>query len=347
MVDDERDLMQRIAGAAVHIDPALTDRDVERLVASARRRRQQRDRLRRAVLAAGLTACVSIAALWIGLHRVRPAPPADMAAATERLPPPPVQPMVHLTDGSTAVPLDADTEIELLEERPERVALSLMRGRAQFRVAPQPRRSFLVHAGDVRVTVVGTVFTVERVADRVGVTVQRGTVRVDWDGGSGLVHAGQSGWYPPLVTMPPAPRPRRSKPERLASAHAEKQDQAADLLLSADLARLAGHPEQGAALLRKLLSEHPDDPTSPVAAFTLGRLLLMELKRPAEAAAAFAQARRLEPNGPFAEDALAREVEALSQAGQTADAHALAEDYRRLYPKGRRTATVKAAGRLE
>jgi hypothetical protein len=56
------------------------------------------------------------------------------------------------------------------------------------------------------------------------------------------------------------------------------------------------------------------DPRAPLAAFTLGRVLLRELARPREAAAAFAQARALAPRGPFVEDALAREVEAWLQA---------------------------------
>ena len=104
-------------------------------------------------------------------------------------------------------------------------------------------------------------------------------------------------------------------------------------MLAADRARLAGHAEQGAELLRKLLREHPDDPRAPLAAFTLGRLLLTELGRPAEAAAAFAQVRRLSPHGAFAEDALAREVEALGKAGLAADARARADEYQRLYPQ--------------
>jgi len=45
---------------------------------------------------------------------------------------------------------------------------------------------------------------------------------------------------------------------------------------------------------------------APLAAFTLGRMLLMELANPTEAAGAFAEARRLSPHGPLAEAALAK-----------------------------------------
>lgn len=212
--------MARIAGAAAQITPGLSDRDVERLVAGARRRRRRRDRMRRTVLVGAAAAWLAVTGAMIEFHRARPATAAKTVATSVEAPPTPGQRILLLSDGSTAVPLDPDTQIELLEQRPERVAVSLMRGRAQFQVTPQPRRTFLVHAGEVRVTVVGTAFTVERVADRVGVTVQRGTVRVDWDGGSGLVHAGQSGWYPPLVTIPPVPRARQHKPPQMARAHA-------------------------------------------------------------------------------------------------------------------------------
>jgi len=125
-----------------------------------------------------------------------------------------------------------------------------------------------------------------------------------------------------------------------------KPESAADLLQAADKARVSGHAVQAAELLRKLLREHRSDARAPLAAFTLGRMLLMELGRPLEAASAFAEARRLSPGGPFAEDALAREVEAYSKARVTAQAHARAEEYLRLYPEGRRAAVVRVLGSI-
>ena len=116
------------------------------------------------------------------------------------------------------------------------------------------------------------------------------------------------------------------------------------LLAAADAARLDGRPADGAALLRRLLREHRNDPRAPLAAFTLGRVLLKELDRPRQAAAAFADARALAPRGPFAEDALAREVEAWRAAGETDEAATRAQDYLRRYPNGRRAAAMRAAG---
>ena len=97
-------------------------------------------------------------------------------------------------------------------------------------------------------------------------------------------------------------------------------------------------------MLRKIVESHRSDPRAPLAAFTLGRVLLMELGQPRQAAAAFAEARALAPDGPFAEDALAREVEAWAKAGDGAKARARAQDYLRAYPSGRRVPAVRALG---
>ena len=115
---------------------------------------------------------------------------------------------------------------------------------------------------------------------------------------------------------------------------------ASALLADADRARLAGRFEEGASLLRRLVRDYPGDQRAPLAAFSLGRLLLGELGRPAEAARAFARARALAPVGPLAEDALAREAEAWARAKQLERARARAAEYLRAYPGGRRVADV-------
>jgi len=197
---------------------------------------------------------------------------------------------------------------------PERVAIDLSRGRGRFEVEPRPERLFSVHAGDVTVTVIGTVFTVERVADRIGVTVSRGKVLVEWGVGSRTLGAGESGWFPPLVVgqtgaavappafrSAPAPAAPVGKKARQKLARAERTEQANDaaaeetakpapppagapetaesLLAAADAARLQGRAQDGAALLRKIVQEHRSDPRAPLAAFTLGRVLLPLLLR--------------------------------------------------------------------
>jgi transmembrane sensor len=86
---------------------------------------------------------------------------------------------------------------------------------------------------------------------------------------------------------------------------------------------------------------HASDRRAPVAAFTLGRVLLDQLGRAAEAAAAFQSARRLWPGGPLAEDALAREADAWDRAGRPERARALATEYLRAYPQGRHAAAMR------
>jgi transmembrane sensor len=336
---------------------------------------------------------------------------------------------LRLHDGSIAAPLDATSTLTVREDSPTRVALALERGRARFEVVPRSERPFVVQMGEVTVSVLGTIFAIERVADRIGVSVERGTVRVDWQVGDQLLHAGQSGWFPPVqirapvaesqseqlaasarptaeaanspfdpTATPPQPEPQRgrtpphpprrrglenlpkfraiqSQPgqslpgergrdfrqglleppaadrgERRGEAVPAAKDRgpgvgderralasgAEELLAAADAARSAGRRGESVALLQRLLHEQRDDARAPLAAFTLGRILLMEMGQPGEAALAFAEARALAPTGPLAEDALAREAEAWNKAGDTGKAGARAREYLRLFPHGRR-----------
>ncbi|MBN1608656.1 MAG: FecR domain-containing protein [Polyangiaceae bacterium] len=358
-MSSSQDLMQRIASAGARMDPGLSGRAIERLIAGARQRRRRR-RARRMALA-GVGACALVVTLVMMAHRRLGAPEPVLAAK----PQPPVLPVagrvVRLADGSTATALDPATEIAVAEDKNDHAALVLTRGRGRFDVKPRPTRAFVVHVGNVTITVMGTRFTVERVADRVGVAVERGTVRVDWGVGSAVLQEDASGWYPPLMISGPGDRSSSQDPtarSRTApsgtpslapssSPAAAKRETAGDLLVAADNARLSGHGEQAEKLLRRVLRDHRNDSRAPLAAFTLGRMLLRELGRPTEAAAVFADARRLSPRGPFAEDALAREVEAHRRAGAVALARSRAEEYLRLYPNGRRAVTVRAMGGIE
>lgn len=364
---DRDELITRIGRAGAQLDPGLTDREVERLIRRAAERRAERRLQRRALLAAGVVAS-GVLLVVVGVRMREP------ASGTARVPVPAVprqvvaeapalQP-VRLADGSTATPISPDAALAVREDSATRVAIDLGRGRGRFDVVPNRARAFQVHAGEVTVHVVGTVFSVERVADRVGVTVERGVVRVAWSVGTRELTAGQSGWFPPLqvqadaaapVQLPEAAAPPPPSPSAVAPSHpapaspagARSQRSAEELLRAADAERLAGHPEEGARLLRRLLREHRSDPRAPLGALTLGRLLMIELGRPREAAAAFADVRVLAPRGPFAEDALAREAEAWSRAGDAVTAAKRARLYLDRYPKGHRADTVKAFGGVE
>jgi transmembrane sensor len=118
-------------------------------------------------------------------------------------------------------------------------------------------------------------------------------------------------------------------------------DDAADLMLAADAARLSGHPAEAVRPLRAVCDRHGGDRRAPVAAFTLGRVLLDELGQPAEAAAAFRKASALWPSGPLAEDALSREADAWQQAGRVDDSRAAAGKYLARFPKGRHVEAMR------
>lgn len=125
------------------------------------------------------------------------------------------------------------------------------------------------------------------------------------------------------------------------------RDEPGDLLFAADVARLSGHPALALPRLERVLRGHAHDSRAPLAAFTLGRTLLDSLGRPREAAEAFGKARRLSPNGALAQDALAREVESWSRAGESALARQRALEYLAKYPGGRREKAVRYHGGLE
>jgi transmembrane sensor len=122
---------------------------------------------------------------------------------------------------------------------------------------------------------------------------------------------------------------------------------AEDLMLAADAARLSGHPAEATPYLERIVRQYRSDVRAPLAAFTLGRILLYELGRPAEAADAFALVRKILPEGPLSSDALARETEAAYRAGQRERARGLAEAYMAKYPTGRRLESVRRYGQFE
>jgi len=120
-----------------------------------------------------------------------------------------------------------------------------------------------------------------------------------------------------------------------------------ELLEAADVARWSGHPAEAVPLLERVTRDHARDPRAQLAAFTLGRVLLEELKRPSDAASAFAKARALAPRGPLAEDALFREAQCWSRAGNGKAAAERARLYLATYPEGSHRRAIARLGGLE
>jgi transmembrane sensor len=305
--------------------------------------------------AAGAVAVVlRFSAVGGGFARA-PVPPQGSVAVPHASPAAEALEVVKLRDESRAIPLEPGTHVAVEEDALEQVRLRLDGGRARFEVTRRAERTFSVHAGSVTVSVIGTTFGVELVADRVGVWVEQGAVEVAWGVGRKRLLAGERGWFPPLVVTstpeaagpdPNETRNQQANPVPTGSTRPTARG-AQELLSEVDAARSQGQPERAVELLRQILRDHPSDPRSPLAAFTLGRVLLNELGRPREAAAAFHTVRQKGPGSQFAEDALAREVEAWSRASEHARARALASSYLEQYPAGRHARRVKALAGLE
>ena len=109
---------------------------------------------------------------------------------------------------------------------------------------------------------------------------------------------------------------------------------AAELMTLVDIARASGSRERAVAALRRVVGVFRDAPEAPVAAWTLGNLL-DQAGDENGASEAYALYRRLSPGGDFAEDALAREVDAaLSQGNLELSARLIAQ-YENEFPNGR------------
>lgn len=100
---------------------------------------------------------------------------------------------MRLADGSE-VQMDADTRLHVLFDDQVR-HLTLLRGRAIFDVRHEPRRPFVVDAGEAQVRVLGTRFVVERFERRVQVAVARGRVAMAAGGQRLELGADQVGLY--------------------------------------------------------------------------------------------------------------------------------------------------------
>lgn len=115
---------------------------------------------------------------------------------------------------------------------------------------------------------------------------------------------------------------------------------AGDLFAMAEAARLSGHPSDAARAFDALRVRHREDARAGLAALELGRLRLNELRDPRGAAEAFSDSVQLQPEGFFREDAEARRVQALDEAGEDAECKEAREKYLAAYPSGLHVAAV-------
>jgi transmembrane sensor len=120
-------------------------------------------------VAAGMAA-LTLALAAIHLTRAPPPAPAPQIATALS------SRAATLPDGSRMI-LGAQSRVEMDFNGPKR-QLDLSRGEAYFKVEHDKARPFVVHAGEVSVTAIGTAFDVRREEDKITVTVEEGTVEV-------------------------------------------------------------------------------------------------------------------------------------------------------------------------
>ncbi len=305
-----------------------------------------RKQRRRRIVRVSVAAAVLLGVVAVGVRISSPAPvtetPVPIAEAPV-VPPKPPPPSFEISAEGTRPP----TLVEGV----------LVAGRVKVRGTGS------LKAGPVEIVVSASQVLVDR-TDVTTVTVIEGEAVVRWDGQDVRLQAGDVRTFPPQPAQPSEPT-RRPTPKPVAkwkqlaeegdfatawvelSKAQPPKDEPAELLLAADVARLSKHPQEAVTPLRRVLTRFPNDPRAPLAAFTLGRTLLDELGRPAEAAQAFSKARVLQPDGPLVPDALAREVEAEARAGNAGRAHTLALEYLQRYPEGARARLVRHHGGIE
>jgi pyruvate/2-oxoglutarate dehydrogenase complex dihydrolipoamide acyltransferase (E2) component len=107
-----------------------------------------------------------------------------------------------------------------------------------------------------------------------------------------------------------------------------------DLLLLGDVARLSGDPGRALAAYERVRARAPGSEAAANAAFSMGRVYFDEREAYRDAARWFGTYRAERAGGPFARDAMGRQMEALWRAGDRAGAASLAGEYLGAYPNG-------------
>jgi transmembrane sensor len=369
--------LERARRLGERVDAGWQREDVEAQL--ARLHGRQRTRARRRVLALPLVALAAgVVGVWLmrapavpevaAVHPVAPvAPPApvrEVVPAPE--PPPPVSGVLSLGDGSVVTPLAKTSQLLARRVSETEVVVTLAGGGASFEIPDRATRRFRAELGALALETHGAAFHVGITRREIQVVAERGEVSARWGRERRVVAAGETRTFP-LAARDLAIEATRVEHDAPIAAStwrddAGRGDYAAawrvlatvaplermeDLLLAGDVARLSGHAGAAVAQLARAVALHPEDPRAPLAAFTLGRVHLEDLGAPRDAARAFAQAREIAPAGPLAEDALAREVEAWSRAGEAEPARARALTYAERYPHGRRAHAVRKFGGLE
>jgi transmembrane sensor len=263
----------------------------------------------------------------------------------------------RFADGST-IEAAPNTTVQGLASTPQEFSTLLERGSINVSVTPGGPRRWIIETKLARVEVVGTKFSVERLAnDEVSVAVKEGVVLVRsalLAQGVERLSAGHS-----LHIVPPAPRLQPPEPlpslssststvseptsplPNVAAARttatissASPHQTAATLMQQADAARVSGEVATAERLLEQLVREEPDDPQATLAAYTLG-VVRLQLGEKVQAIDALRLALALGPSSSLQQDCYLRLVEAELAVGHRDVALQANREYQRRFPAGR------------
>jgi len=186
----------------VHIPVEWSDSDSVRALARAQARMQRRRKMR-VVTAGAISATAAAAALLLvfvgeGSGPSVPEDPRMAARGHEHL-----DRVVPLADGSQAFLTGDKTRIHVRKQSRKRVEIELIEGLALFSVKPDTKRPFEVSCGDVKASVLGTVFSISCAAEKAVVQVEHGAVAVSAQGHAPTVlKAGQAETFPTKADAP-------------------------------------------------------------------------------------------------------------------------------------------------
>ncbi len=225
----------------------------------------------------------------------------------------------------TSARLAPGAHVETLEQTSEDIELRQSAGKVSYEVDPNRGFHFRVHARDVLIEVIGTVFEVSVEDSSVEVHVTRGVVtvtegerRVDLKSGDDLR----------INTAEPAPDEKEAEPRTPAP-----EEVVTWLMSQADEARREKNWDLAARHLQKVVRSYPADGRSINALFTLGRVERAQ-GRYKESAAAFRKVQQIAKGSAITEDALAEEAVSLALQGNFAAAKRQARAYQARFPTG-------------
>jgi TolA-binding protein len=233
----------------------------------------------------------------------------------------------------------------------EERAPEVRRGRVRFSVPHQTAgRRYAVHAGDFRITVLGTVFDVAVEGGGVQVAVSSGVVQIE-EAATGQrierLAAGErwSSEVAPALVAPPVQPVKAAVAPRRALPAAPVDAAASSALAEAREARRTGDSRRALALYGRLAAG--GGPLAESALFEIGAIEHEDLRDPARALETWQRYRQRYPRGLLRAEADLSVIEVLPGLGQEGRALEEAQAFLRRYPRSERRAEVaRVAGDL-